>query len=515
MPGRRMTRRKALALGAQAAALGAIAPGFLAHSPQAAAFQETTIGGSLVEYFPETGHNVQRTFLDVFEGLGGKEIVGLPLSEERFVEGVGVVQTFEGFSLIFDPTLESPWDMQGEHLPQAIKRGFAPSSARRAVNGCTAEGCTYFPETEHSINGAFAEFWQQGGLAVFGMPLSEPYSDVTTGSTLQVFERVILEDRGGRDGVRLFPIARQLAEEAGSLTGDLAFLPAPPTGGETRLVTSPEGLRLRSGPSTDDEIIVLLADNAEFVMAPGAEGAWLPGYADGYSGWVASEFVREPEKLPSISEADWDLTVWQGAALSEVNVRSQPTTTAPASRMLQFGDPVRVTAWVEGEEVYDGADLWAQIGPSEYVYGRNVGRNAPVMPTPIPPDAPRTGKWIDVNLTQQLMMAYEGRTVVRTSLVTTGMAGWETPTGSYTIINRVANETMDSGAIGAESFYKLEDVLFTQYFTNQGHAIHFAWWRTAETIGRPGSHGCLNLMLDDSQFYWDWADYGVPIIIHY
>jgi uncharacterized protein YraI len=515
MPEKRLTRRKALALGARAATIGAIAPVFLAQSSHAAERQETSIGGSLIEYFPETGHNVQRTFLDIFERLGGKEIVGLPLSEERFVEGAGVVQTFEGFSLVYDPTLESPWDMQGEHLPQAIKQGFAPSSARRAVSGCSGEVCTFFPETSHSINGAIAEFWSSGGLALFGMPLSEPYADITAGSTLQVFERVVLEDRGGREGVRLYPIARQLAEEAGSLTAELAFLPAPPTGGETRLVTSPEGLRLRGGPGTTYDVIVLLADNAEFVMAPGASGAWLPGYADGYSGWVSSEFVREPEKLPSISEADWDLTVWQGAALSEVNVRAQPTTTAPAARMLQFGDPVRVTAWVEGEEVYDGADLWAQIGPSEYVYGRNVGRNAPVMPTPIPPDAPRTGKWIDVNLTQQLMMAYEGRTVVRTCLVTTGMAGWETPTGNFTIINRVANETMDSGAIGAESFYKLEDVLFTQYFTNQGHAIHFAWWRTAETIGRPGSHGCLNLMLDDSQFYWDWADYGVPLIIHY
>ena len=28
------------------------------------------------------------------------------------------------------------------------------------------------------------------------------------------------------------------------------------------------------------------------------------------------------------------------------------------------------------------------------------------------------------------------------------------------------NETMTSGAIGAEHFYKLEDVLFTQYFTD-------------------------------------------------
>jgi lipoprotein-anchoring transpeptidase ErfK/SrfK len=93
------------------------------------------------------------------------------------------------------------------------------------------------------------------------------------------------------------------------------------------------------------------------------------------------------------------------------------------------------------------------------------------------------------------------------------MAGWETPPGFYTILARVPNETMESGSIGADHFYKLEDVLFTQYFTNFGHAIHFAWWRTPETIGRPGSHGCLNLLLDDSQFFWEWADIGTPVLV--
>jgi lipoprotein-anchoring transpeptidase ErfK/SrfK len=104
---------------------------------------------------------------------------------------------------------------------------------------------------------------------------------------------------------------------------------------------------------------------------------------------------------------------------------------------------------------------------------------------------------------------------VRTCLVTTGMAGWETPAGNYRILVRVANETMDSDSIGAENFYRLEDVLFTQYFTDQGHAIHFAWWRTPETIGRPGSHGCLNLLLEESQFFWDWAEIGTPVIVHH
>ena len=515
MPNQRWTRRKAIALGAKAVAIGAFAPA-LRHIPDAtAARQETTISGEIVSYFAATGHNVSGAFLDIFTQAGSAEAFGLPLSEVRFVEKTGVVQSFEGLSLIYDPSLEAPWDMQGVHLPDEIKKSYAPAAARKTVDGAPDANGTYFSDTQHSTSGAIATFWDKGGgLAIFGLPLSEPYQDTESGTTLQVFERAIFEDRGSK-GVRLFPMARQLAEEQGLLDSDPAFLAAPPTGGETRLVKSPEGLRLRSGPSTDDEMRVLLADNAEFVMSPGSKGDWLPGYADGYSGWVSSTYLAPPVPVPKIAPADWDLNVWQGAALSETNVRSKPDTSSSIVEVLKFGDPLKVTAWVEGEEVYTGADLWAQVGPGKFIYARNVGRNAPVMPTPIPPGAPTTGKWIDVNLTQQLMVAYENRTVIRTCLMTSGLAGWETPTGNYTIINRVANETMDSGAIGAESFYKLEDVLFTQYFTNEGHAIHFAWWRTEETIGRPGSHGCLNLLLDDSQFYWNWADYGTALVIHY
>ena len=515
MPDQRWTRREAIALGAKAAAFGAIAPKLLQAPGVRAASQETTISGEIVSYFAETGHNISGAYLDIFTKAGGVDAIGLPLSEVRFVEKTGVIQTFEGLSLAYDPSLDAPWDMQGAHLPDEIKRNYAPASARKSVNGATTPDGIYFDQTQHAIDGKLAAFWTKGGgLAIFGMPLSEPYKDGDSGSTLQVFERAIFEDRGSA-GVRLLPIARQLAEEAGLLDADPAFVAAPPTGGQTRLVQSPEGLRLRSGPSTDDDMRALLADNAEFMMAPGAKGDWLPGYADGYSGWVSSTYLAAPVPVPKIAPADWDLNVWQGAALSETNVRAKPDTTSNIVEVLEFGAPLKVTAWVEGEAVYTGADLWAQVGPGKYIYGRNVGRNAPVMPTPIPPGAPSTGKWIDVNLTQQLMMAYENREVIRTTLMTSGMAGWETPTGNYTIINRVANETMESGAIGAESFYKLEDVLFTQYFTNEGHAIHFAWWRTEETIGRPGSHGCLNLLLDDSQFFWDWADYGTPLVVHY
>jgi hypothetical protein len=278
-------------------------------------------------------------------------------------------------------------------------------------------------------------------------------------------------------------------------------------------VKAEEGLRLRSGPSLDDEIIVVLPDNAEFITPTGSRGDWIPGYADGYAGWVSSDFLKDPPRLQTISTSDWNPSVWQGAALGETNVRAQPTTQSEIVDVLQYGDPITVSDWVKGEEVFEGADLWAQVGSGRFIYARNVGRNSPVLPPPLPDDAPRSGPWIDVHLTQQLMTAYDGRDPVRVAVTTTGMAGWETPPGFYAINTRVANETMTSGAIGAEHYYKLEDVLFTQYFTDRGHAIHFAWWRTPETIGRPGSHGCLNLLLDDARFFWDWAGIGLPVYI--
>ncbi len=465
-------------------------------------------------YFAATGHNLDDPFLGRWELAGGEAVLGAPISEDRYAEGVGVVQSFETVTLVFDPGLTPPWDVQSQHLPDSFVNALAPASARKQVTGCRGSGfCQFFPETGHTVSGRIGSFWSvSGDLPIFGMPVSEPFLERGTGLTIQVFERAVLEDHGPND-VRVRRVAVALAEDAG-LTSDPAFVPAPPTAGTTWLVHSSDGLRLRGGPGVDHEIIQVLADNAEFIAAPDQTGDWVGGYADGYSGWVSKQFLTTPPPAPQLSLADWNLDVWQGIALGETNVRSQPTTKAAIASVLEYGDAVTVPDWVEGEEVFTGADIWAQVGDNAYIYGRNVGRNAPVAPTPIPDDAPAFGKWIDVNLTQQLMVAYEDRNPVHTCLMTSGVPGWATPTGTYQILVRVANETMTSGAIGAEHFYKLEDVLYTQYFTDLGHAIHYAWWRTPETIGRPGSHGCLNLLMDDSRFYWNWAEIGTVVFIH-
>ncbi len=49
-------------------------------------------------------------------------------------------------------------------------------------------GCTYFPATQHNLCAGFQAYWNQfGGLAIFGMPLTEEFQ--VNGVTTQYFER--------------------------------------------------------------------------------------------------------------------------------------------------------------------------------------------------------------------------------------------------------------------------------------------------------------------------------------
>ncbi|MBC8161104.1 MAG: hypothetical protein H7Z42_07775, partial [Roseiflexaceae bacterium] len=67
----------------------------------------------------------------------------------------------------------------GATLLALLLSGAGPASAQ-------AQAC--FGQTGHCIGGRFAEYWQQnGGLAVFGYPLSDELTE--GGRTVQYFER--------------------------------------------------------------------------------------------------------------------------------------------------------------------------------------------------------------------------------------------------------------------------------------------------------------------------------------
>jgi hypothetical protein len=196
-----------------------------------------------------------------------------------------------------------------------------------------------------------------------------------------------------------------------------------------------------------------------------------------------------------------------GRVIGDLHFRSEPRVSADTDLALfSNNDPVWVNARVEGED----GDLWYQINDGGYLHAADVR-------LPLPPPQTFSGRWLDVELTTPAMVtAYEDDQPVFAALAIKGRALDTTPVGTYTILRRVYDETMDSETLGVPrddpSGYYLEDVLYTQYFTDEGDSFHFNYW--SSNFGEEGSHGCLGLSLDDAAWLWDWADEGTVVNIH-
>jgi lipoprotein-anchoring transpeptidase ErfK/SrfK len=132
-----------------------------------------------------------------------------------------------------------------------------------------------------------------------------------------------------------------------------------------------------------------------------------------------------------------------------------------------------------------------------------------VAVAPAAPAAARAQKAILVSLSRQTMWVYKGDEIVLTSLVSTGRAGFETPTGTFQILTKLPSQTME-GVIGGE-YYNVPNVPNVMYFTNEGHALHGTYWHN--NFGTPMSHGCVNLPMDVAAWLYDWAPVGTPVFI--
>ena len=211
---------------------------------------------------------------------------------------------------------------------------------------------------------------------------------------------------------------------------------------------------------------------------------------------------------------------WRGIAGQDVNRRAAPNRSQPPVGQLKAGTPVEVVDWVSGEEVESHNDTWAELSDGTYVFSTSLRRSPVADAPPLPADAPTEGRWVDVNLTQQIATAYEGRTAVRTALISTGRPGWETPIGVFPVLRRVEKDTMDGATLvgqgpnGAGASYKVENVRYVQYFTADGAAIHENYWRRPATFGMPGSHGCIGMAPADAAWYWEFASVGTPLVVH-
>jgi lipoprotein-anchoring transpeptidase ErfK/SrfK len=131
-------------------------------------------------------------------------------------------------------------------------------------------------------------------------------------------------------------------------------------------------------------------------------------------------------------------------------------------------------------------------------------------PSDLKPGLTPGERWIDVNLTTQTLVAYEGDTPVLTSLISSGMWQFPTVTGQFRTWLKYDTQDMSGYHLGYN--YDLEDVPYVMYFYKD-FAIHGAYWHN--NFGTPMSHGCVNMNTMDAGWLYEWAPIGTLVNVHY
>ena len=152
-----------------------------------------------------------------------------------------------------------------------------------------------------------------------------------------------------------------------------------------------------------------------------------------------------------------------------------------------------------------------QTKDGTWIKGIHVRVTSPGAP---PSDLSPKERWIDINLSEQTLVAFEGTRPVYATLVSTGKESkiedkdHRTPSGEWRIREKHITTTMDGdGTAAGDLPYSIEDVPYVMYFHNS-YAVHGAFWH--RNFGTQMSHGCVNLAPLDAKRLFLFADPPLP-----
>ncbi|MFV8164407.1 Ig-like domain-containing protein [Mycobacterium sp. 134] len=121
---------------------------------------------------------------------------------------------------------------------------------------------------------------------------------------------------------------------------------------------------------------------------------------------------------------------------------------------------------------------------------------------------------IDDNTHQ--MQIHRNGTLEKTFPVSLGKPGYETPNGTYYVLEKFADIIMDSSTYGvpvnSAEGYKLK-VQNAVRLSNTGIFAHSAPWSVGAQGKRNVSHGCPNLSPANAQWFFDHFGAGDPVVV--
>ena len=121
-------------------------------------------------------------------------------------------------------------------------------------------------------------------------------------------------------------------------------------------------------------------------------------------------------------------------------------------------------------------------------------------------------RWIEVDLSDQKLIAWEGDTKFVETAISSGLRWTVTPIGEFRIWIKLRATKMEGGQ-GAYYYY-LPNVPYVMFFENEevpgwkGYGLHGTYWHN--DFGTPRSHGCVNLPTDMAKVLYEWTSPVIP-----
>lgn len=380
---------------------------------------------------------------------------------------------------------------------------FGPSASQPAAAQQTdwaPPSTVYIPETGHSLDGLFLDLWRNaGGANAYGYPITPEFT-LDNGHVVQYMQYARFEYWPEGDANGNTVILGKVGEELRPMSLQRSLIATTkPEAGSGAL----QSARVSNAWLPIDGSKVNTADGTSaFIEATGHSMVggfyqfWLNSGSDAYLGNPLTEDYE-------LNGAHYQ--VFERGQLKWT--KDEGVTLVPIGQELAKKYGLDTSPLAQGDlPTYDEALF---IPPPE--------------PTAVPTDEPTEAAaieeasvsdgelWIDVNLSSQYMVVYQGNTSILETYVSTGRPGFDTPTGTFYINSMLEHQTME-GVIGGES-YNVPDVPWVMYFTNEGHAIHGAYWHN--NFGAVMSHGCVNMPVDQAAYLFSIAYVGVRVEIHY
>ncbi|MBN1263108.1 MAG: L,D-transpeptidase [Candidatus Pacebacteria bacterium] len=175
-----------------------------------------------------------------------------------------------------------------------------------------------------------------------------------------------------------------------------------------------------------------------------------------------------------------------GSSIRSVNRESDRWVKETA--LLGEFDPEAKIAYFQNElRHFDFEEIFPTSQSLAFKKGAVLGTSAPE-------------RWVEVDLSEQRLFAYEGDQLVWDFAVSTGK--WaKTPTGDFRVWLKLKYTKMSGGSKEKRTYYYLPNVPYVMYFY-QGYGLHGTYWH--QNFGEPMSHGCVNMATPEVEkiFYW-------------